>query len=258
MNRFYSTSYGRFVSADPSWKSANPWNPQSWNRYEYSLDDPVNLNDPLGLFSYTQAHHVLLGLGKVALGTAVIGGILTGTATTGIPGAIVAALSLGTATGTIISGSLEVLCGFSQRQQYCEASEGVSTATNIVKVAVIASGGTKLTTNTTSIVVSMVQYMYTEANDDGAELISDLADYIDFLSSQAPTGATFSNVNVTYPSGPSEASPTPTGPSDSSQPSVTSDVIGYYAYDPYFDFGYFDVTPGDDPLGLEGTSGDIY
>ena len=42
--------YGRWISPDPSGRSAvNISNPQSWNRYAYVLNDPMNAIDPLGL-----------------------------------------------------------------------------------------------------------------------------------------------------------------------------------------------------------------
>jgi RHS repeat-associated protein len=49
VNRQYSHETGRFMRPDPVAGSAG--NPQSLNRYGYSLNDPVNLTDPLGLFT---------------------------------------------------------------------------------------------------------------------------------------------------------------------------------------------------------------
>jgi RHS repeat-associated protein len=49
MNRYYSSVWGRFLSPDPYGKSVGPGNPQSWNRYGYAGNDPVNHNDPSGL-----------------------------------------------------------------------------------------------------------------------------------------------------------------------------------------------------------------
>jgi len=40
---------GRFITPDPYGGSANPANPQSWNRYSYVNNDPINKNDPSGL-----------------------------------------------------------------------------------------------------------------------------------------------------------------------------------------------------------------
>jgi hypothetical protein len=39
---------GRFLSVDPTWESADLKKPQSWNRYAYVLNNPVNLTDPDG------------------------------------------------------------------------------------------------------------------------------------------------------------------------------------------------------------------
>ncbi|MFJ5123150.1 DddA-like double-stranded DNA deaminase toxin [Kitasatospora sp. NPDC088548] len=46
--RQYDPSTGRFISPDPI---LNPANPQQWNGYGYSENDPVNLSDPSGLAS---------------------------------------------------------------------------------------------------------------------------------------------------------------------------------------------------------------
>jgi RHS repeat-associated protein len=48
-NRNYNNAYGRFMTPDPYNGSSKPSNPQSWNRYNYGGDDPVNNNDPSGL-----------------------------------------------------------------------------------------------------------------------------------------------------------------------------------------------------------------
>jgi RHS repeat-associated protein len=47
-NRYYSNSYGRFMTPDPYRSSAGPADPQSWNRYAYTRGDPVNRIDPGG------------------------------------------------------------------------------------------------------------------------------------------------------------------------------------------------------------------
>jgi RHS repeat-associated protein len=48
-NRMYAATYGRFLQADPYRASASITNPQSWNRYAYVENDPVNYHDPSGL-----------------------------------------------------------------------------------------------------------------------------------------------------------------------------------------------------------------
>jgi RHS repeat-associated protein len=53
MNRYYSSTLGRFLTPDPYFATAsganNPADPGSWNRYAYAENDPVNFNDPSGL-----------------------------------------------------------------------------------------------------------------------------------------------------------------------------------------------------------------
>ncbi len=45
--RYYKHTIGRFMSPDPT--MGNVLNPQTWNRYAYVLNDPINLRDPSGL-----------------------------------------------------------------------------------------------------------------------------------------------------------------------------------------------------------------
>ncbi len=56
--RYYSSAAGRFLSADMI-DSSNPARPQSWNRYVYAMDRPMNLVDPNGLavtgFSFVES-----------------------------------------------------------------------------------------------------------------------------------------------------------------------------------------------------------
>ena len=47
--RYYSYTQGRFTSIDPTMASARVTNPQSWNRYSYVLNKPLNHIDPSGL-----------------------------------------------------------------------------------------------------------------------------------------------------------------------------------------------------------------
>jgi RHS repeat-associated protein len=46
--RYYSSAQARFLSADLT--GGKPGTPRSLNRYTYTLDDPINKIDPLGLF----------------------------------------------------------------------------------------------------------------------------------------------------------------------------------------------------------------
>ena len=46
--RYYNFRHGRFNSADPLMASADIVNPQSFNRYVYVGNNPINVNDPTG------------------------------------------------------------------------------------------------------------------------------------------------------------------------------------------------------------------
>ncbi len=48
--RFHSPVTGRFLSVDPEEGSADLRLPQSWNRYSYVTNNPVNYTDPTGRF----------------------------------------------------------------------------------------------------------------------------------------------------------------------------------------------------------------
>lgn len=48
--RKYDSGWGRWTSPDPFGGSMSVSNPQSFNRYAYVSNDPVNMNDPLGLY----------------------------------------------------------------------------------------------------------------------------------------------------------------------------------------------------------------
>jgi len=47
--RYYSSAQGRFTSVDPLLASGRSINPQSWNRYTYTLNNPLRFTDPTGL-----------------------------------------------------------------------------------------------------------------------------------------------------------------------------------------------------------------
>jgi RHS repeat-associated protein len=54
LNRHYNATWGRFLNPDPYQANnggpGDPKDPQSWNRYAYVEGDPVNHNDPYGLY----------------------------------------------------------------------------------------------------------------------------------------------------------------------------------------------------------------
>ena len=50
--RYYGSSLARFMTPDPLLSSGRPWNPQTWNRYSYVLNNPVKFSDPSGLWEW--------------------------------------------------------------------------------------------------------------------------------------------------------------------------------------------------------------
>src|SRR5438552_16390267 len=48
--RYHASSLGRFMTPDPLLNSGQPWNLQTWNRYSYTLNNPLRYTDPLGLY----------------------------------------------------------------------------------------------------------------------------------------------------------------------------------------------------------------
>ena len=51
--RYYSARLGRFTGVDPLLSSGHIANPQSWNRYSYSFNNPLTFTDPTGLYVCT-------------------------------------------------------------------------------------------------------------------------------------------------------------------------------------------------------------
>ncbi len=49
--RYDSSSMGRFMTPDPLLNSGRPSNPQTWNRYAYAMNNPLNIVDPTGLYN---------------------------------------------------------------------------------------------------------------------------------------------------------------------------------------------------------------
>lgn len=47
--RYDASSLGRFMTPDPLMASAKVWNPQTWNRYAYALNNPLRFIDPTGM-----------------------------------------------------------------------------------------------------------------------------------------------------------------------------------------------------------------
>jgi RHS repeat-associated protein len=54
--RYDSSSFGRFMSPDPMLNSGRPPDPQTWNRYAYGRNSPINVIDPTGLYDFVPTH----------------------------------------------------------------------------------------------------------------------------------------------------------------------------------------------------------
>src|SRR5207245_4874745 len=49
--RYFSSTQGRFTSVDPLLSSATSFDPQTWDRYSYELNNPLAFNDPSGMYT---------------------------------------------------------------------------------------------------------------------------------------------------------------------------------------------------------------
>ena len=63
--RFYSSVQGRFTSIDPLIESAVTANPQTFNRYSYVSNSPINIVDPTGMFGISPGESTLGGIGSL-------------------------------------------------------------------------------------------------------------------------------------------------------------------------------------------------
>jgi RHS repeat-associated protein len=85
--RFYDGRVGRFLSVDPTWESADLGRPQSWNRYSYVLNNPINYTDPDGRCPIVLECVALGALGKAVfvVGTTLVVGAISETEVNGKP-----------------------------------------------------------------------------------------------------------------------------------------------------------------------------
>jgi RHS repeat-associated protein len=63
--RYYASMQGRFTSPDPLPVSAKAAIPQSWNRYTYVLNNPLDFTDPSGMmwiYHYQDPDHINVGI----------------------------------------------------------------------------------------------------------------------------------------------------------------------------------------------------
>ena len=48
--RYYKPDHGRFTSVAPLLTTGRLFNPQTWNRYLYTLNNPLAFTDPTGMY----------------------------------------------------------------------------------------------------------------------------------------------------------------------------------------------------------------
>lgn len=48
--RYYASTQGRFTSSDPLLSSGSVYAPQTWNRYSYTINNPLKYTDPFGMY----------------------------------------------------------------------------------------------------------------------------------------------------------------------------------------------------------------
>lgn len=100
--RYYDSRTGTFCSADPL--AGDPSDPQSWNRYPYGRNDPIDMTDPTG-----QHWWDWLALGGALVGDYFTFGALTGALAAEFPSGIQigidAASAAASAAGTGIAAS---------------------------------------------------------------------------------------------------------------------------------------------------------
>jgi RHS repeat-associated protein len=163
--RFYASTYGRFVTPDPSSRGIRLVDPKSWNSYEYVGDDPVNLVDPngeswcspnCGARGVQLTVGILQGVAAVGVGAASgLGEIFSGGTLTPIAaGGALAALGLGTQSVLNITGAV------TGNPNFGTAATAVGVATNPVQlVTAVVTGGNLQAASTVGSIFSAGQLL---------------------------------------------------------------------------------------------------
>jgi RHS repeat-associated protein len=122
--RYFSGAQGRFTSADPDGEGSHVADPQSWNAYAYSLDNPLRYVDPDGEsatlagaiggaivgggIALWKGESVWQGAVSGAVAGALAGAVIdTGGAALGVYGAAAAGGALGGAGGGVVGRALK-------------------------------------------------------------------------------------------------------------------------------------------------------
>jgi RHS repeat-associated protein len=132
LHRKYDSTLGRWLTPDP--KRGNPFNPQSWNRYAYVLDNPINFTDPYGLVNWWK---VASGAWQIAVGVAgIAGGAAAELPSGGLSTLVI--LAGGSATG---SGVIKVIAGLTESSAIAELADMYGPLTTPVGAVVGAVSG---------------------------------------------------------------------------------------------------------------------
>jgi RHS repeat-associated protein len=127
LHRMYDSGLGRWLTPDRH--RGDPFNPQSWNRYAYVLDNPTNLTDPYGLVNGWQ-------LGKGAL--QVVGGVVVIIISVPAEAPTAGASTLGIIAGgsAVGAGLINLYGGFTETPGSAALSSAYQTLTNPLGAAV--------------------------------------------------------------------------------------------------------------------------
>jgi len=126
--RYYDPSLGRFIQADTI--VPNPRNPQSFNRYAYTYNNPINYTDPSG--------HCPVCIIAVA---SAIGAIAAGMQSDWDPqamlmGAAVGAFSAGAGLGVTALGGGSILAGMASSTSGALISQGWGADVDVIQAAI--------------------------------------------------------------------------------------------------------------------------
>ncbi len=105
--RVYDPTTGRFMSADPLVQA--PFDPQSYNRYGYVLNNPLSFTDPSGFSWWTDWRQTIFAIAAaVTMQYYIMPALLAGTAIEGtVAGSMLTSAASGFAAGGIQGGNLQ-------------------------------------------------------------------------------------------------------------------------------------------------------
>jgi len=210
LNRMYDSNLGRWLAPDRH--RGNPFNPQSWNRYAYVLDNPVNFSDPYGLVNWWQAGEIALGLLEMGTGFATAFAIAAAEAPT------LGTASIGgiAAAGLIAGGAATIMAGVTNSHEAAEAASWVGVVSNpagfVFAVGSAIVGQSTETSLANGEAASLVFDVYSSYSDIGnllnnslnAQAGSDVLDVMAAMGNATLTGTELLSALVNASSGTSQ------------------------------------------------------